>query len=145
MQPDRLAVVTANAQRLQLKSIRTHHMAKDSLDVPAGQFDGALVDVPCSNTGVLGKRPEARWRITPYDLGELPRLQLRLLNRALDCVRPGGRVVYSTCSIEPPENQQVVQKCLAARPNLTLIQERHHIPGQPADGGYQALLQLASE
>lgn len=145
VQPERLAVVTANAQRLQLRSIRTHLMSKETLDVPSGPFDGVLVDAPCSNTGVLGKRPEARWRITPYDLGELPRLQQRLLNRALECVRPGGRVVYSTCSIEPTENQQVVQKCLAGRTDVQLLQERCHIPGQPADGGYQALLQLASQ
>ena len=142
VQPERLAVVTANAKRLQLKSIRTHLMSKDQLDAPTGPFDGVLVDVPCSNTGVLGKRPEARWRITPYDLSELPKLQKKLLNLALDRVRPGGRVVYSTCSIEPVENQKLVQQCLETRPNVTLVTERIHTPGQPADGGYQALLQL---
>lgn len=143
VQAERLAVVTANANRLQLKSIRTHLMSKETLDAPTGYFDGVLVDVPCSNTGVLGKRPEARWRITPYDLSELPKLQRKLLNLALDRVRPGGRVVYSTCSIETVENRQVVEDCLANRPNVTLAEERHHIPGQPADGGYQALLRVA--
>lgn len=144
VQPDRLALVTANADRLQLKSIRTQLMSKDASDAPTGHFDGVLVDVPCSNTGVLGKRPEARWRISPYDLRELPRLQHRLLSLALDRVRPGGRVVYSTCSIETLENRSVVDQCLAERPQVRLIAERHHIPGQPADGAYQALLQLES-
>ncbi|MDB5341281.1 MAG: rRNA ((967)-C(5))-methyltransferase [Planctomycetaceae bacterium] len=143
VQAERLAVVSANAARLQLKSIRTHLMSKDEMDAPTGHFDGVLVDVPCSNTGVLGKRPEARWRITPYDLSELPKLQRKLLNLALDRVRPGGRVVYSTCSIETVENRQVVEQCLVNRPNVTLAEERHHVPGQPADGGYQALLRVA--
>ncbi|MES2787971.1 MAG: 16S rRNA (cytosine(967)-C(5))-methyltransferase RsmB, partial [Planctomycetota bacterium] len=135
VQEERLAVVTANAARLQLKSIRTHLMSKESLDAPTGPFDGVLVDVPCSNTGVLGKRPEARWRITPYDMSELPRLQRKLLNLALDCVRPGGRVVYSTCSIEPVENQQLIEQIVRNRPNVKLIEQRLHLPGQPADGG----------
>ncbi len=143
VQAERLAVVTANASRLQLKSIRTQLMSKEAMDAPTGYFDGVLVDVPCSNTGVLGKRPEARWRITPYDLAELPKLQRKLLNLALDRVRPGGRVVYSTCSIEPVENRQVIDHCLENRPNVSLAEERHHVPGQPADGGYQALLRVA--
>lgn len=144
VQAERLAIVAENAERLRLQSIRTHLMSKDALDAPTGQFDGVLVDVPCSNTGVLGKRPEARWRISPYDLRELPRLQHRLLSLALDRVRPGGRVVYSTCSIEALENRGVVDRCLAERPHVKLIAERHHVPGQPADGAYQALLRLES-
>lgn len=142
VQQERLALVTANAERLQLKSIRTQLMSKETLDAPTGHFDGVLVDVPCSNTGVLGKRPEARWRISPYDLRELPRLQHRLLSLALDRVRPGGRVVYSTCSIEALENRGVVDQCLAERPQVRLIAEQHHVPGQPADGAYQALLRV---
>ncbi len=142
VQPERLALIAENAQRLQLKSIRTQLMSKEALDAPTGYFDGVLVDVPCSNTGVLGKRPEARWRISPYDLRELPRLQHKLLSLALDRVRPGGRVVYSTCSIEALENRGVIDQCLAERPNVKLIEERHHVPGQPADGAYQALLRV---
>lgn len=142
VQPERLALVTDNARRLQLKSIRTHLMSKEALDAPTGHFDGVLVDVPCSNTGVLGKRPEARWRISPYDLRELPRLQHRLLSLALDRVRPGGRVVYSTCSIEAVENRGVVDLCLAERPQVKLVEERHHVPGHPGDGAYQALLRV---
>lgn len=142
VQPERLALVKANAERLQLKSIRTELMSKETLDAPVGPFDGVLVDVPCSNTGVLGKRPEARWRISPYDMRELPKLQRRLLNAALDRVRSGGRVVYSTCSIETAENREVIEQCLAERPTVKLAEERHHVPGRPADGAYQALLQV---
>jgi 16S rRNA (cytosine967-C5)-methyltransferase len=99
-----------------------------------------LVDVPCSNTGVLGRRPEVRWRLTPADLGELVPLQTGLLLRACAAVRPGGAVVYSTCSIEPEENGGVVRAALGQLPGWTLEAEQEHRPGLPADGGYWARL-----
>jgi len=70
-------------------------------------FDGALVDVPCSNTGVLGRRADARWRLRPKDVTAMVPLQRALLAAAKSLVVPGGRVVYSTCSVEPEENEQV--------------------------------------
>jgi 16S rRNA (cytosine967-C5)-methyltransferase len=99
-----------------------------------------LLDVPCSNTGVLGKRPEVRWRLRPADLVELPALQTRLLGSACEHLAPGGSLVYSTCSIEPEENRAVVDRVLQEHPELALVREVHHKPGQPADGGFQALL-----
>jgi 16S rRNA (cytosine967-C5)-methyltransferase len=99
-----------------------------------------LLDVPCSNSGVLGRRPEARWRIQAEDIAELAALQRRLLGTACQRVRPGGRVLYSTCSIEPAENRAIVDTLLAERADFELIRETTHIPGRPADGGYLALL-----
>jgi 16S rRNA (cytosine967-C5)-methyltransferase len=96
--------------------------------------------VPCSNTGVLGKRPEARWRISPSEIAELAAQQSQLLESACRRLRPGGRLVYSTCSIEPEENEQIVRGLLRQEPALSLVEEWHQIPGQPSDGGYQALL-----
>jgi 16S rRNA (cytosine967-C5)-methyltransferase len=107
------------------------------------EFDAALVDVPCSNTGVLGRRPEARWRLAPADLRELVPLQTRLLLEACARVRPGGAVVYSTCSIEPEENGGVVRAALVALPGWALEAEQDHRPGLPADGGYWARLRRA--
>jgi 16S rRNA (cytosine967-C5)-methyltransferase len=104
------------------------------------RFDAALVDVPCSNTGVLGRRPEVRWRLTPADLGELVRLQTGLLLKACEQVRPGGVVVYSTCSIEPEENGGVVRDVLSQLSGWSLEAEQEHRPGLPADGGYWARL-----
>jgi len=140
VQSERLMLIDQNVKRLGLRNVRMVLMSKDELDAPVGSFDGVLVDVPCSNTGVLGKRPEARWRIMPGDLRELSALQRKLLNLALDRVQPEGRVVYSTCSIEPDENRNVVDQVLENRPEFQLIEERRHVPGQPADGGYQALI-----
>jgi 16S rRNA (cytosine967-C5)-methyltransferase len=134
----RLRQVEESAQRLGLTSIEPCLLLPQH-DPPAGPFDAALVDVPCSNTGVLGRRPEARWRLRPSDWTHLVRLQTKLLLQACERVRPGGNVVYSTCSIEPEENGQVVQAVLQALP-FVLEEERNHIPGRPADGGYLARL-----
>ncbi|MFN9720449.1 MAG: transcription antitermination factor NusB [Planctomycetota bacterium] len=137
----RLRRIEENAARLQLHSIRTHLMGKDGNAMPDGPFDAALVDVPCSNTGVLNRRPEARWRCDENSLRELVNLQTRLLLQACERVRPGGRVVYSTCSLEPEENRGVVDAVLSAMKEFRLMAEHLHLPGLPADGAYQAVLQ----
>jgi len=138
---DRLPRVAESAQRLGLSIIETHPITQKGKGIPPASFDAALVDVPCSNTGVLGKRPEVRWRLKASDLTELVPLQLRLLQTAMQKIRPGGRVLYSTCSIEPSENEGVVREALRlVGPSWTLDSERRHPPGRPADGGYQALI-----
>lgn len=137
---DRLEKVRDNARRLQLEIIQTVQIDRDGINIPDGPFDAILIDAPCTNTGVLGKRIEARWRITPRDIEELSTLQQRLLQQAADRVRPGGRILYSTCSIEPEENEHNLQHFLASRPEFELRSERSFRPGDPSDGGYQALL-----
>jgi len=74
------------------------------------KFDRILVDAPCSGTGTLGRNPEIKWRLKPSDLGELHSKQVALVRRALERLCPGGRLVYSTCSLEPEENQQVIEE-----------------------------------
>lgn len=137
---NRIRTINENAGRLQLTSIETYVIHEDGNDIPDIQVDAAIVDVPCSNTGVLGKRPEARWRLLPTSFRELIPLQMRLLRDAMSRVRPGGRVVYSTCSIDDEENRGVVDAVLAKHPEFKIVEERPHIPGEPADGGYQVLL-----
>ena len=136
----RVSRIAENAARLGLGIIEPLTIRRDLSDLPPGPFDAVLVDVPCSNTGVLGKRPEARWRLQPADLEELSALQRSLLQAALARTCPGGRVVYSTCSIEPEENAAVVQAVLAGNQEWQLERESLHLPGQPADGAYQARL-----
>jgi 16S rRNA (cytosine967-C5)-methyltransferase len=137
----RLQTVAGLAQRLGLTILSPCRLRDDSgADVPSGPFDRVLVDVPCSNTGVLGKRPEARWRLRPDDLQHLVNLQTRLLRLAVERVRPGGIVVYSTCSIEPEENWHVVETVLASNSDLQLEAAEDAVPGKPADGGFSARL-----
>ncbi|HUG89593.1 MAG TPA: transcription antitermination factor NusB [Planctomycetaceae bacterium] len=139
--PQRRGQIDETARRLRLDMIEPRAIHADGSNLPEGPFDAALVDVPCSNTGVLGKRPEARWRIGPRDLDELPRLQQRLLLDACRRVKAGGRVAYSTCSIEPEENERVVQAVVSRQAGIVLSDEVQYAPGRPADGGYQALLE----
>jgi 16S rRNA (cytosine967-C5)-methyltransferase len=135
----RLETVTALCQRLGIKGVETVVIPENG-EPPAGPFDAALVDVPCSNTGVLGRRPEVRWRLKPNEFEYLIRLQTRLLILAAERVKPGGAIVYSTCSIEPDENAGVVKAVLRGMRGLKLEGEHESIPGKPADGGYWARL-----
>ena len=80
---------------------------------PADLFDRVLVDVPCSGTGTLVRNPEIKWRLKPEDLLDLQTRQLAILQSAMQRVAPGGRLVYSTCSLEPEENQSVVESALS--------------------------------
>ena len=79
-------------------------------------FDRVLVDAPCSGLGTIRRDPDIRWRRTEADLASLAQAQVTLLARAAEVVRPGGRLVYATCSSEPEENEQVVDAFLAAHP-----------------------------
>jgi len=80
-----------------------------------GVFDRVLVDAPCSGTGTLRRNPEIRWRISPEAIKDLSRLQRQLILQAAEFVKPGGRLIYSTCSIETDENENVAQELLEKR------------------------------
>ena len=136
----RLQLVPQNAERLGLSIIETAVVTLEGTNIPPGPFDAILIDAPCSNTGVLGKRPDARWRIQPDDLEELSRIQLLLLLAATDRLKPGGRIVFSTCSIEPEENSAVVEAVCHFRPKLKIVEQHELTPGRTSDGGFQCLL-----
>jgi 16S rRNA (cytosine967-C5)-methyltransferase len=105
------------------------------------RFDRVLVDAPCSGTGTLGRNPEIRWRIAKEDLVDLHRRQVAILGRGLDALAPGGILVYSTCSLEAEENEEVVSEVVASRKDVELTSTRYRIPGRdPGDGFFAAVL-----
>ena len=87
----------------------------------ATAFDRVLADVPCSGTGTLARNPEIKWRLKPEDLCDLPDLQLAILLSAMQQVAPGGRIVYSTCSLEKEENVEVIERALSADSSFRLL------------------------
>ena len=136
----RLGRIESNSKRLGIRIVEPLLIGPDGAGIPDAPFDAVLADVPCTNSGVLARRPEARRRLDYDELQRLVRLQRRLLKLACLVVRPGGRVVYSTCSIEPEENEQLVRGVCEEIPEITLRSEQLHFPGKPGDGAYQALL-----
>lgn len=133
----RLPNVAENCLRLGIHIVQPRLIASVA-EISERDFDAILLDAPCSNTGVLGKRPESRWRLSERDIAELVSLQRDLLQQALGLLAAGGRLVYSTCSIEPEENSRLVRRVLTGTLDMELECERMHVPGRPADGAYQA-------
>ncbi|MCA9753131.1 MAG: hypothetical protein KC591_13130, partial [Gemmatimonadetes bacterium] len=100
-----------------------------------GGFGRVLVDAPCSNTGVLGRRPDARWRRGPEDVNRLATLQGELLDAGREQVGPGGLLVYSTCSLEPEENEHVVRDYLSRHPGDTIVSAAEVLPEEIVEDG----------
>lgn len=136
--PDRLERLRENCARLGATIVSAVDSAQLDAQPPV-LFDRVLVDAPCSNTGVLRRRVDVRWRLRPEDLGRQAAAQLSLLERAASRVRPDGTLVYSTCSIEPEENTEVVAAFLTRHPEFARTAERMIIPGAvDADGAFVA-------
>jgi 16S rRNA (cytosine967-C5)-methyltransferase len=117
----RLRTVISSAKTQVLRSIRA--VVLDGLQwlpFPDGYFDRVLIDAPCSGTGTLRRNPEIRWRISPADIADLAGRQKQLLFNAARVVRAGGNLIYSTCSVEPDENEAVVQQFLENNEGFTL-------------------------
>ena len=144
--PKRLRQVAENVRRLGAATVWP--LAGDGCSMErlfrAG-FDAVLLDVPCSNTGVLARRVESRWRLSEEKIHQFAALQRRLLAAAASVVRPGGRLVYSTCSLEPEENEQVVGDLCARRKEFRVAESRCFLPPETGDdGGYAALVRRAA-
>lgn len=114
----RIQVIAADARRLPTSSL----------------FDRVLVDVPCSGTGTLARNPEIKWRLTPADLDELQARQRAILRSALAQVAARGRLIYSTCSLEREENEDVVAETLAQNSSFRLINCRVEVDALKANG-----------
>ena len=148
---ERLKWIQENCARLGVTCVETQRAAgilpaeqtKDGTasGTPAARFDRVLVDAPCSNTGVMRRRVDLRWRIQPEEIEHLRTAQLDLLQQAAPQVKPGGVLVYSTCSLEPEENQEVVKQFLGDHTGFKLESERELLPFvDNVDGAYVARL-----
>ena len=134
--PKRLARLKENLARMKLGNVS----AVQKVD-PDALFDRVLVDAPCSNTGVIRRRPDARWRWDAGHLAQLVALQKEILEAAAAHVKSGGRLVYSTCSNVPEENAEQIASFLAAHPDFTEAGRRESIPFETDhDGAFACAL-----
>ena len=127
--PHKLGLVEENCRRLDIEMVETQ--AFDARELPdrwSGKADCVLVDAPCSGLGVLRRRPEIRWRKEIAQLPELAALQKALLVKAAGCVKPGGALIYSTCTITREENLQVVEDFSAKNPEFGLVDLTPYLP-----------------
>ena len=133
--PARRSRLTANLVRVGAGDVKVVPVLEG-----LGDFDKVLVDAPCSNTGVLRRRPDARWNWSQDKLAALVKLQATILDRAAAFVVPGGRLVYSTCSLEPEENEKQVADFLARHPGFALVEE---IASNPLETGHDGAFAAA--
>lgn len=138
----RLKLLRENCQRLGASCVEPVWVSAQTAGPrPTPSFDRVLVDAPCSNTGVFRRRVDLRWRVRPEELERLQRVQLALLHQAAAELKPGGTLVYSTCSLEPEENHQVVEAFLREHPGWQLEKETELLPFvHQVDGAYVARL-----
>jgi 16S rRNA (cytosine967-C5)-methyltransferase len=147
----RLQKLKENITRLGIKSIKTvlyeQLVAKpqDTVISETGPFDAVLLDVPCSNTGVLARRVETRFRINQKAMDNLVKTQLELLKKAAIFIKHNGKICYSTCSIQRCENGTLIRKFLSQNPSFGLESEKSFLPAADKfdhDGGYAAVIVL---
>jgi len=141
---ERLKKVRENATRLSIKSVKIvpyENLEKTTAQI--GPFDCILLDVPCSNTGVLAKRPEVRLRIKPQIMAKLTKIQRQLLEYAASMIKPKGKICYSTCSIQRCENSELLKEFLQKNRNFELESENLTLPSAEDpdhDGCYAAII-----
>ena len=139
----RLPRLRENLQRLHAgqATIEVHDWSQPAPAPWHAAFDAILLDVPCSNTGVIRRRVDVRWRLQAPDIARITHTQRLILDHALPCLKPGGRLVYSTCSLEREENLGLVESWLADHPECELAGTREALPFRDAtDGAFAACI-----
>ena len=149
-QSRRLRILEENMAQLGVKIARVvcHDWIKGNAPVAlasAGTFDRILVDAPCTNTGVMRRRVDVRWRLQPKEFRRMQMQQLAIVRATIPLLKSDGVLVYSTCSLEPEENEQVIEELLIKLPSMRLTEKRQSQPFRDNfDGGFAAKL-VASE
>jgi len=142
----RVEILRDNLERLGADIVRTirHDWTKQTLSEETA-FDRILIDAPCSNTGVMRRRIDVRWRLTPDDFSRMADEQMRIMRGVVPQLKPGGVLVYSTCSLEPEENEQVVERTRAEFSYLRLDGQKSVLPFRDEfDGAFAARLVRAA-
>lgn len=138
----KLEELKKRARRAGAQNIETRLINEESLDKLKGKADYLLLDVPCSGLGVLRRNPDAKWKLQPEFIENIRKTQQQIISSYSDMVKPGGKMVYATCSILPSENQQQVQQFLASNNTFKLLNEEIVLSHQSGfDGFYMALMQ----
>ena len=149
-QSRRIRILEENMAQLGVKIARVvcHDWTKGNAPLELasiGKFDRILVDAPCTNTGVMRRRVDVRWRLQPEEFGRMQMQQLAIVRAIIPLLKSDGALVYSTCSLEPEENEQVIEELLIKLPSMRLIEKRESQPFlDNFDGGFAAKL-IASE
>lgn len=130
--PHKINLIEENCRRLGVTNVKTLCADTSILDLEEGSFDRLLLDAPCSGLGLLAQKPEIRWMKSQKEIDELVELQRTLLRKGFTWLKPGGILVYSTCTIVEEENQKMVDEALQMA-NLELIDLRHLLPAEERD------------
>ena len=126
---------------IKIATVETHDWTEAAPEAWHGKFDAILLDVPCSNTGVMRRRLDARWRLQPENIAALGDIQRSILTNALPCLKQDGRIVYSTCSIDAEENHDLVTHFIASHPEWKVTGEHQALPYRDdTDGAYAACI-----
>ncbi len=136
----RLRLLTENCERLGVSIVTPAVQDATSLHDFGKQFDRIVVDAPCSGSGTIGKHPEILLNLKDAAFTTYTQTQLALLNSAAQHIKPNGAIIYSTCSIDKAENQDVIETFLKSHPEFTLDEARHVLPSLNHDGFYMARL-----
>ena len=135
--PSRLTTIITTTALHQLHSITPMLLdASQTLPFPPATFDRVLVDAPCSGTGTLRRNPEIRWRLTNDDIRNFAEAQKQFLRNAATVLKPGGRLVYSTCSVEREENEEVVADFLQHTTSFKLLKTLRTWPHREGSDGF---------
>jgi 16S rRNA (cytosine967-C5)-methyltransferase len=144
--PERLRVLEFNTTQLGIQIIRSFRLDWTQGRIPKeiasiGPFDRILVDAPCTNTGVMRRRVDVRWRLRPKDFLRMPKKQFEIARAAIRLLKPGGVFVYSTCSLEPEENEELIGCLLNEFPGVRPAREESCLPFRDHfDGAFAARL-----
>jgi len=140
---DRTELLKQNLSRCKVTNVRT--VVMDSRESPKrfgpDKFDAVLLDAPCSSLGVIQRHPEIRWRVREEGIATLATLQAELLAAAIECVKPGGCLLYAVCTFTLEETENIIRQALSEHSNLVCEKTETDLPGEHnTDGGFYALL-----